>query len=95
MRKKVTLTESDLNNLIKKVIREQNQYVAPLDIRVKGKAMEYIKFLENSLRMLRPNDANEQPTSVESTLVNILKKTGDYLALIRELEKQNTQIPKR
>ena len=88
MKKVVKLTESDMVNLIKKIVNEQSQPILPLETRFKFAREKYIKFLESSLRSLKPNDANEITSSDDPLLVAILKETGDLLKMVRDLELQ-------
>lgn len=86
MKKTIKLTESDLNDLVKKVIEEQANYVLSLEKRFKFARQQYLQFLESSLRSLRPNEANEIISNDDQLLVDILEQTGNLLKMVRDLE---------
>lgn len=87
MKKVVRLTETDLANLVTKVLNEQP--VLPLDTRLKLSRDKYVKFLESSLRLLKPNEANEYNKGIDQALVNILNETGKLLEMVRKSELEN------
>lgn len=86
MKKTIKLTESDLNDLVKKVIDEQKNYVLSLEKRFEFARQKYLQFLESSLRSLRPNEANEIISNDDKLLVDILEQTGNLLKMVRDLE---------
>ncbi len=88
MKKVVKLTESDMVDLIKKIVNEQSEPIVPLDTRLRFAKDKFVKFLQGSLSNLKPNDANEIPASIDQTLVNILKEAGDLLKMVRDSELQ-------
>ncbi len=88
MKKVVKLTESDMVDLIKKIVNEQSEPIVPLDTRLRFAKDKFVKFLQGSLSNLKPNDANEIPASIDQTLVNILKEAGDLLKMVRDSEIQ-------
>ncbi len=88
MKKVVKLTESDMVDLIKKIVNEQSEPIVPLDTRLRFAKDKFVKFLQSSLSNLKPNDANEIPASIDQTLVNILKEAGDLLKMVRDSEIQ-------
>jgi hypothetical protein len=88
MKKVVKLTESDMVDLIKKIVNEQSEPIVPLDTRLRFAKDKFVKFLQSSLSNLKPNDANEIPASIDQTLVNILKEAGDLLKMVRDSELQ-------
>lgn len=95
MKKTVKLSETELVDLVKKVIDEQSNPILPLETRLKFAREKYLKFLESSLRSLKPNEANELPNNDDELLVNILEQTGNLLKMTRDLalEKSKTKQP--
>ena len=95
MKKIVKLSETELVELVKKAINEQSNPVLPLETRLKFAREKYLRFLESSLRNLKPNEANEITGNDDQLLVSILEQTGNLLKMTRDLalEKSKTKQP--